>query len=496
MKVLHLEQVLREQGELIRPVVGTSMMPLLDQKRDAVHLVPVEGELSVGDVPLFRRRASHYVLHRICAVEKNHYIVRGDNCHDKEPVRKERMVAVMDGFYKDGKFISVTDPSYRAYVQKVLAAGKPLIAPENFYLLALIRAAMCDTTPPPLPQEVTWEGMVALCKRQKVSAIVARAVGRVCPPPPQDIEQAFARGAAGALRREILFENERAALTARMEAACMRYLPLKGVFLSPLYPEPGMREFSDNDILYDAARRRELIHLMEEAGYKCADTLGVHDTFEKPPVFCFEMHRALLDETGDRGGVFRDIWSRAVADTSDPDRHYAYRMRDEDFFLFFLAHFAKHYRTAGGGLRMIIDLYILRRRMLCNPAFDHAYVERMLARAGLADFAREADRMCDGVFSREEPDLPDEVMRRLFCGGAFGSTEEYVRSKLATMSRARYLLYRLFLPYDEMCLRYPVLKKCPPLLPLFWLLRPLRLLLPAQRRRNREEMEALRRIRL
>ena len=51
-----------------------------------------------------------------------------------------------------------------------------------------------------------------------------------------------------AVRKNILFDSEREAITSEMEKQGIWYLPLKGAILKELYPQIGMREMSDNDI--------------------------------------------------------------------------------------------------------------------------------------------------------------------------------------------------------------------------------------------------------
>lgn len=115
-----MEQFLRENGYLVRPIVGCSMLPMLEADKDTVHLVPVTRELSAGDLPMYRRPDGVYVLHRILAVKKTHYLIRGDNCAFFEKVPKSWVIAVADGFSKDGRYVSVQDEEYLAYVDGVL----------------------------------------------------------------------------------------------------------------------------------------------------------------------------------------------------------------------------------------------------------------------------------------------------------------------------------------------------------------------------------------
>ena len=55
-----------------------------------------------------------------------------------------------------------------------------------------------------------------------------------------------------AVRKVLLFDEERKKLCAWMDREHIWYLPLKGIVLKEYYPSIGMRQMSDNDILFDA----------------------------------------------------------------------------------------------------------------------------------------------------------------------------------------------------------------------------------------------------
>ena len=154
------ERLLEEYGEIIRPIKGTSMLPMLRESRDAVRIMPVKEELEVGDIPLYRKPNGQYVLHRIVGVEENRYIIRGDNCTELENVPKKWVVGVAKEFFRSGEYVPESDPGYRAYVETVLAEGKPLIPQEWRYLLKLYVSAITQTQPPEAPKELDWSAVL------------------------------------------------------------------------------------------------------------------------------------------------------------------------------------------------------------------------------------------------------------------------------------------------------------------------------------------------
>ena len=92
----------------------------------------------------------------------------------------------------------------------------------------------------------------------------------------------------------------------------MLYLPLKGIILKDYYPSVGMRQMSDNDILFDAdAWERMEKHMISEC-YKAEYVGKGHD--ERWVEY------------------YSDIKDRLIPDRTD-DRCYGYHMSDEDFYI-------------------------------------------------------------------------------------------------------------------------------------------------------------------
>lgn len=124
-----VEQVLQRDGRYIVTPVGISMRPMLRSRTDTVLVVSVTRDLRRGDVVLYRRPDGKMVLHRICRVKKNQYVLGGDNLPCREHgVRREWICGVMKGFYRGERYVSADGLGYRAYVWAVLLTH-PLRAP-------------------------------------------------------------------------------------------------------------------------------------------------------------------------------------------------------------------------------------------------------------------------------------------------------------------------------------------------------------------------------
>ncbi len=112
--LLSAEQVLADKGFFVTTTSGVSMLPLFRDRRDRIVVKPVSERLKKYDVPLYRR-GDKLVLHRIIKVKEDHYIIRGDNCIEREIVKDERIVGVLSEFYRNDKHYTVEDFGYKLY---------------------------------------------------------------------------------------------------------------------------------------------------------------------------------------------------------------------------------------------------------------------------------------------------------------------------------------------------------------------------------------------
>ena len=125
MKRGEFEKYLKSHGEVVMPIQGTSMLPLLRQGKDLV-LIERKKEnyrYEEGDVILYRRvEKKQYVLHRIIRVCADDYVLLGDNCFSKEyGIRDENILGIMTGFVRSGRFHSVLEKEYRRYREFMLS---------------------------------------------------------------------------------------------------------------------------------------------------------------------------------------------------------------------------------------------------------------------------------------------------------------------------------------------------------------------------------------
>ena len=111
-----VEETLARQGSCICFPRGISMWPILRNGIDSVLLVPVT-QVKKHDAVLFRRENGQGVLHRVRTVGKDGYGMCGDGQWQVEyPVPREKVVAVVAGYYRREKFLPARSLRCRLYV--------------------------------------------------------------------------------------------------------------------------------------------------------------------------------------------------------------------------------------------------------------------------------------------------------------------------------------------------------------------------------------------
>ncbi|HAM16445.1 MAG TPA: hypothetical protein DCP91_11455 [Eggerthellaceae bacterium] len=277
----------------------------------------------------------------------------------------------------------------------------------------------------------------------------------------------FARAEASAVRRAVVMGAERDELLSRMDSAGIWHLPMKGIVIQRLYPALGMREMSDNDVLFDASRAADVREIMEGMGFR-TESFGRwnNDVYYKEPLCNFEMHRLLFLPIDGQPvyDYYRDAERLLVP---DGDGSFGMHLSDEDFYVHMVAHEHKHYAYAGTGLRSLLDVYVWVRAK--GGALDWGRVSGELAKMGLAEFEARNRRLAMRLFGGAELSAEDEEMLGYFVSsGTYGTTAQGVQNMVAQRGRLGFLAWRAFPSYETMAILYPVLGKAPILLPVCW----------------------------
>ena len=404
-----------------------------------------------------------------------------------------------------------------------------LLATGN-YLVALLRSVLLDIEPPEKPANVSWNAVYTLAKRHTVDTMAYEAVRRLVEfakagtaaegaktnLPSTELLTAWSHRKDANVAKNLVQVSERDKLICLLTEDGIDVLPLKGSVLIDMYPNPSWRQMADLDMLIRADQNHNVRAHMERLGYttKIFDS-GKDDCYDLPPFLHVEMHRQLVPESSPLPGLsdyYVDPWRRAMAGAassaqpgtangqpSSADEHPAhlYHFSWDDYYLFLLAHFYRHFQVGGSGIRNVMDIHVFLQKHKQN--LHEEYLAAELEKLHMADFRTDMEARAERWFGeategQSAPEMQQDTYEQtpvnrhredidylLFSSGAYGlvsysmdfalnrQAEEH-RSKLTT--GLSYLQKIVFPNYDYMMLSYPWMTGAPRAsLPLLWLYR-------------------------
>ena len=140
-KCVSFEDLLEKDGYLVYTNVGTSMLPLLRQRRDIIEIHRKDPAIRCKRYEaVLYKHGDKYILHRILKVRPNDYVICGDHNIRKEyGITDAQILGVMTRVIRNGKSIYPTDWKYKLCVH--LWCDFYLIRAGILYIIMLLRAA-------------------------------------------------------------------------------------------------------------------------------------------------------------------------------------------------------------------------------------------------------------------------------------------------------------------------------------------------------------------
>ena len=383
-----------------------------------------------------------------------------------------------------------------------------LLATGN-YLVALLRSVLLDIEPPEKPANVSWNAVYTLAKRHTVDTMAYEAVCRLTDTPPTELLTTWSHRKDANVAKNLVQVSERNKLVHLLTEDGIDVLPLKGSVLIDMYPDPSWRQMADLDMLIRADQNHNVRAHMERLSYttKIFDS-GKDDCYDLPPFLHVEMHRELVPSGSPIPGLsdyYVDPWRRAVpgaASDAQPgsaneQTAHLYHFSWDDYYLFLLAHFYRHFQVGGSGIRNVMDIHVFLQNH--KQDLHEEYLAAELEKLHMTDFRTDMEARAERWFgaateSQSAPETQQDTYEQtpvhrhredidylLFSSGAYGlvsysmdfalnrQAEEH-RSKLTT--GLSYLQKIVFPNYDYMMLSYPWMTGAPRAsLPLLWVYR-------------------------
>ena len=323
-----------------------------------------------------------------------------------------------------------------------------------------------------LPVESIPEEVYQIVCRQSVAALAYQGAVNCGVSHQELMQKLFAHYYKAMLyseRQMLAIEN----LFQAFEQSGIPYMPLKGCNMKKLYPKAELRSMGDADILIHPEDHERIRPVMEKLGFQY---IRENDhVFEwRSKQLYVELHKSLVPITDeDYFCYYRTGWQLGIKGEGS-----RYDLSAEDAYIFMFTHFARHFRHTGIGCRHVVDLYVYR---CAYPDMKMDYVQEELQKLHLLEFHQNIEKMLDAWFlGMEENEITCLATTMIFSGGNWGTAEAGVFSNVIKMSSKegdikqsglKATLYAFFPPKEQLSYQYESVRKYPVLLPVFWVVR-------------------------
>lgn len=345
------------------------------------------------------------------------------------------------------------------------------------YITKLISTFLKTGQSVPLPQNIDTNIFLAFCRFHKIETLIYLALqGAEMPKYLKNaFEELYLRSINIMAKQQYYIEK----VEKEFEKAGIDYFVMKGRELASLYPSPDMRQSSDFDMYVGNEKAEHARDIMVNLGFEIkyyAEDSG-HDQYFIDKVILCELHRKLVDDKFPWQDECNKIPDRVI---KCKNTNHCYHMTIEDFYLYNLAHAANHMKTAGVGIKIFIDLWLIYTKY--KDQFNYTYLNEKLESANLTKFEKCSRALYLHWFEGEKTsDATIEAMAVFIAqSGWIGTYSQYTSAKLAQNSKESNssIITKLksywdiiFPTYENLVKRYPNAKKHKVLVPFYYIYR-------------------------
>ncbi|MDE6664729.1 MAG: nucleotidyltransferase family protein [Ruminococcus sp.] len=338
------------------------------------------------------------------------------------------------------------------------------------YVIHLIKCALKNEQPKEKPENLSWDKIFYLADKHMTVNMIWYSVNKLTSKPDSELWKKWTELKNMAIVKDITQRNEYKKIIAAFDKEKIRCMPVKGIFLKKMYPRSDFRTMSDIDILIDTENAGKAENVILALGYTCeSKEKSHHDVFFKSPVMNIEIHRQLFSDisANNFSQYYKDVFIKAE---KTDGFELVYKMTDEEFYIYTLAHFYKHYSKGGSGIRSVMDIYVMND--IIYKKLDKHSLNCKLKKLQLLDFRNEMTDLSEMWFKngKETPELK-KISEYIIRSGTYGTMLNNVNNQIKKKGRTGYFIYCAFPPLYFMKNNYPILKKVPFLLPVLWIWR-------------------------
>ncbi len=330
---------------------------------------------------------------------------------------------------------------------------------KQFYTLYidLLASVLNGSEPPKLPENFDWDFACRNAQLNSVANILSYTLDKVNVKPSQIVRNVLENEQRFQILKETsqLFDVEK--VLQEFEKAEIKNVPLKGYFMKHFYPQTDFRTMTDIDILVDKRDFKKVEQIFLKLGYKNANVLNSKEIHFERDLQYFEI-QSTINAGDDR--CFDDIWSRVRLRDG---YNFSYEMLPEDFYIYMVYHTAKHFKSGGMGIRMVMDICVY---LNACTSLDFGYINGRLKEMELTAYEHQLRGLSLNWFSSEPTKINAFGEFVLYCTTYGKRVVSFFQDNRRT--KRGYWIKQFFPPYSSMKKKYGYLERLPILLPFSW----------------------------
>lgn len=263
------------------------------------------------------------------------------------------------------------------------------------------------------------------------------------------------------------------------------FMFLKGVHLKELYPIKHMRASGDIDVLLRDQKTVDFVEsILKQAGFTLTMKNPQHDLYTDKNGSTIEVHPTIYKTFNNKyDALFKNEWQHAILLHS-----YEYRFEPTFELCYLLYHLAKHFDASGVGLRSILDIGLFLDYHY--ESMDKTHLNNLLIQGNIKTFFHTIVYLNNIYFNlalKMNTKKPithqrlNQITQYIITSGIHGKGKDFnmfnARRVQEGKTRNRFIVFIQILFPNLRFMKgiYPILNKAPILLPLFWILRILRI---------------------
>ncbi len=359
------------------------------------------------------------------------------------------------------------------------------------YLSELVHAQLENKKPESIPEDIKIEEIEAIAHRNHMDYLILGALLKteLSEEKRLRIKSFTLQSAMKSIAQSSCIKE----LEDRFEKEEIYNLVLKGTVLKKIYPSPEMREMSDIDVMIYDKNLDRAKKVVEEMGFTLYKSINHHDIYKKPPMLVIELHHTLYDKDVDK--IQYEYFKSEKSLIVKEGKSYALQFNTEDFYVYLIAHMAKHFFETGCGIRNVVDVYYYRK--LYEATWDKAIIASELQKCGLTSFENRISNLAQVWLGGHKPDSYSCMLfdYMIDCG-IYGKDENGLWGQFAMLNNGNIINYKshtkrwyYFPPLSYMVRDYPWLRKLPFLLLIAWGIRAVHGLLNKEGREKRKMLQ-------